>query len=141
MPVDSLCIFTLADRSLQTISSVSDFSLPSKYAGFVVYTKKWRQYNRTPPKMKKEKEVCDVTAIIIRKLVSGNEDTIRNAKDYVLAEDTPLMAYSQCLGDSLARYSVYSFDLTNDSLQLVLPDMQQITQLSLKKEAIWLFWV
>ena len=135
MPVDSLCIFTLADRSLQTISSVSDFSLPSKYAGFVVYTKKMDTIQPDSTKNeKKKKEVCDVTAIIVRKLVSGSEDTIRNAKDYVLAEDTPLMAYSQCLGDSLARYSVYSFDLTNDSLQLVLPDMQQITQLSLEKK-------
>lgn len=59
----------------------------------------------------------------------------------VLAEDSPLMAYSQCSGDSVARYNVYSFDLTNDSLQLVLPDMQQITQLSLEKKGSHLaFW-
>ena len=136
MPVDSLCIFNTATQSLYTIAGVIDFTLPSKYTGILVYTIKLETTKSdSTENEKKKKEICDVTAIIVRNLASGVEDTIKNAKEFVLADEAPILAYTQCSGDSLSSYSVFIFDLTKDSIHLVLPDMQQITQLSLEKRA------
>lgn len=135
MPLDSLCIFNISTQSLHTIDAVSDFTMPAKYGGYVFYTKKLELIPSDSTKNeKKEKEICDPTALIVRNLAASSEDTIRNAKDYVLAEEYSFLAYTQCSGDSLARYGVYTFDLIKDSVQLILSDMQQITQLSLEKK-------
>jgi len=135
MPADSLCIFDTRSFELTTIANITEFTVPSKYGGFIIYTKKSENIKSdTIEKAKSKKEVCDATSIIIRNLQSGIEDTIKNAKDYVLAEESPYLAYSQCSGDSLPKFSVFKMDINNKYTQSILTNMQEITQLAYEKK-------
>jgi len=136
MPADSLCIFNMADKSQHTVPKVSDFTLPSKYTGVIVYTIDLESIRKDSTDSKDErKEVCGHSAIIVRKLVSGSEDTIRNAKDFFMAEEYPKILYAQCYGDSLPIYKVYTRDLINDSLQLIASGFNHVAQLSMDKKS------
>ena len=151
LPKDSLCIYNLATKTTTVIDNIEDFKVPEKYSGYCFYTKKLKSkpasiikdsisldtiiiIDTLTKKTQKVKKVCDSLALIIRHLDSGREDTIIQVKDYVFAEENPKLAYCQCSGDSLASYSVFTKDLTTDSLFKLNQDMFQITQMSFDKK-------
>ncbi len=134
MPIDSLTIFNTVNNRIITIAGVTDFTIPARYSGYCVYTKKMEvEKADTTVREKVKKPICDGTALFIRNLVSGQEDTIKNSKDFSLADESPKLAYVQCSGDSTASYSVYTRDLNTDTVRLILADMYKIDQLSYEK--------
>lgn len=138
MPKDSLVIYNTGSGELQKIPGVENFTLPEKQNGLLFYTRKLEKPKSDTLKQegKKKKPVCDEASLIIRHLASGKEDTILAVKDYTIAEDTAVVLFSQCTGDSLARYSAYIRTvITSDSFsqETIYEGLSQIAQLSLNK--------
>lgn len=135
MPEDSLSIVDVYTLIRHTIPKVSAFTIPEKFAGYCIYNKKPEHSvsDTAVVKDKKRKNICDDDAIIIRKLFSGKEDTIRNAKDFAVAELNPVITYSRCFGDSISRYSVYVKNMANDSTVLIKSDLYEVAGISLDK--------
>ncbi len=134
LPIDSLTVYNVKTRQKATISDVKDFSVPTKYSGYCFYTKKLENIPDTSNAIKnnsKKKDPCDQTALIIVHLKTGKEDTLRNVKEYHYAEDAPVLAFSQCTGDSLANYSVSIIKLDSDSTFLVARNLYEAINLSL----------
>jgi dipeptidyl aminopeptidase/acylaminoacyl peptidase len=152
LPKDSLSIFNAMNQSIITIEEIEDFKMPDKYSGYLFYTKKLKI--STPKindslsidttelvkivdnKEKTKKSPCETKALIIRKLDTGTEDTIRNVKDYVFAKDFPKLAYCQCSGDSIAMYNVNIMDLNNGLNKVIKTDLTEATQMSFDNKGI-----
>ncbi|MBC7885136.1 MAG: S9 family peptidase [Saprospiraceae bacterium] len=135
LPSDSLSVFDVVTQQTQVIEKVSSFVLPIKYGGYCVYVKsKQKEAQDSTKKEKPKTPVCDVQTIIIRKLYTGKEDTIKNVKDFLLAEEVPLLVYSRCTGDSIAGYQVYYHDLETKESKLISKKLSQVKQLSWDKK-------
>lgn len=149
LPKDSLVIFDVTSNQSTVISSIEDFKCPEKYSGFVFYTKKMENTNTLPAKKdtikqdstmfgaSKKKNPCETKYLVIRDLYKNLEDTIFQVGDYTFAHEYPILSYTQCTGDSLAKYSVKLKDLTNDSLNILMvtdTGYFQVTQMNFSKD-------
>ena len=135
LPVDSLSIIDVQTGKRQVIESVTSFSMPSEYSGSLAYVLSPKKEEKDTTKSEKPKPpVCKDNTMIIRDLSSGNEDTIRNVKDYLWADKSGTLAYSQCVGDSLATYQVGIFYPSNSNNKNVESDFNTVSQLSWDKK-------
>lgn len=148
-PKDSLVIFQVSTKEMTIIPSIEEFKMPEKYSGFVFYTQKEnkndmatsttsegdKDENEKPiVKANTKKNPCDFPQLIIRQTQSGAEDTIIRIKDYVFAEDSTLLSYCQCSGDSIAKYAVYIKDLNTGVSRLLIDNLNDVTQMSFNKK-------
>ncbi|MBK8348128.1 MAG: S9 family peptidase [Saprospiraceae bacterium] len=136
LPADSLSIICLHNNKMVTFADVTDFTAPSKSSGYCIFTKKITPVSKdtTHQSSKKTKDKCTETALFIHHLVSGQTDTILRVKDYILAEDSTVLAYAQCFGDSIIYDKVHMTDLTTKSTQMVKDSTFHLTQLSIDKK-------
>lgn len=144
MPLDSLSIFNVQSHEKITITNVKDFSTPSKYSGFCFYTKIPETQNSKdslPQNEKKKKKTCDDSALFIRNLSTGHEDTIQNVKDYTFAEKSAVVAYAQCIGDSVAKYNISLKYLKKDSTVRITNDLFEIKNISLDSKGLKLVFL
>ena len=134
MPSDSLTIFNIKTLVKSTIADVKDFNIPAKYTGYVAYTIKEKN-NETKDSLKlietKKKSVCENYYLIVRNLRSGENDTIKYIKDFIMAEKEPYMLYSVCHGDTIASFDVYIKNLLTSETTLVTENKTEVTNLSL----------
>jgi dipeptidyl aminopeptidase/acylaminoacyl peptidase len=131
MPVDSLSIFDIQTKSITVIDQVTNFLLPSKYPDYLVYTRTVKKEN--PQDSTAKKSPCKDQTIIIRNLGSGRQDTIHQVKDYVLADEAPVLLYTVCGGDSLATYTTFKRELKDGLTKSISKPFFQITNLVLDK--------
>ncbi|MFZ1525471.1 MAG: hypothetical protein WAT22_11685, partial [Saprospiraceae bacterium] len=133
MPSDSLTIFNIKTLVKSTIADVKDFNIPAKYTGYVAYTIKEKN-NETKDSLKlnetKKKSVCENYYLIVRNLRSGENDTIKYIKDFIMAEKEPYMLYSVCHGDTIASFDVYIKNLLTSETTLVTENKTEVTNLS-----------
>jgi dienelactone hydrolase len=152
IPKDSLTIFDIAAQSFVTIADIEDYKMPEKYSGYCFYTKKIEKkivpdsiqmdsihLDSIPKdslkiKNKKSKNPCESLVLIIKNLQSGTEDTIFNIKEYTFATDFPKLAYTQCIGDSVAKYNVVIKDLATKNEAIVQNNLHTVTQMSFDKK-------
>jgi dipeptidyl aminopeptidase/acylaminoacyl peptidase len=132
MPIDSLSIFHLPTRNITVIDQVTGFNLPAKYSDYLVYTRTVKK--ETTQDTTKKKNPCKDQTIIIRRLSTMTEDTIYNVKDYILADEVPLMTFTQCSGDSIASYTTYRFDLKTRKISTVSKPFYQVSNLTFDKK-------
>ncbi|MBK7638167.1 MAG: hypothetical protein IPJ13_30750 [Saprospiraceae bacterium] len=67
----------------------------------------------------------------MRNLRSGENDTIKYIKDFIMAEKEPYMLYSVCHGDTIASFDVYIKNLLTSETTLVTENKTEVTNLSL----------
>ncbi|MBK9734309.1 MAG: S9 family peptidase [Saprospiraceae bacterium] len=135
LPADSLSVFDIFTNKTVVVDDVTDFSLPTKFSGYCVYTKSIKKVAKDSVKVDKEKPYsCKDVTIIVRNLFTTGEDTLQHIKDYTLCEETPLLAFSQCTGDSIGKYKVFMFDLASRKIKTISKAFEQTAQLSFDKK-------
>lgn len=110
LPKDSLAIFNLNDSSLEKISNIKSFKLPSKWSGFVAY--------QVHPKNngKKKSKDKDRFNLIINSLITKQKDTFNDVFYYEFAKKEKAIVFSTNYRDSLKVASVYTLNLNTNNL-------------------------
>jgi hypothetical protein len=132
LPLDSLSIFDVITKNTTVIDKVSAYTLPQRMNDILVYTKtiKTEKVDSIA-----KKSLCKDNTIIIRRLSTGVEDTIHHVKDYQVAEEAPVLLYTQCTSDSIMQYVVFRRDLnTGVSVSLTSSAYHLITSLCIDKK-------
>jgi acetyl esterase/lipase len=144
---DSLGILQLSNLNLVKIAEVKSFSVPEKWSGWIAYHKeieKPKEEEKPAPdspaitshdstkvaavatagkqekdkKKKPKKEGKDTgTKLIIRELLTGQEEVVPFVKDFTMAKEGPRLLLSSTGNDSTLLEGVYLFDCTARSLR------------------------
>ncbi len=106
LPKDSLAIFHLKTKSLVKIGNVKSFKIPEKWSGYVAYQledvkkseKKEEKDSIAEAKKKKDKpkKVSKKNGhhLIVRNLITNQEDTLKFVTDYLFAKKGKWLAYT-----------------------------------------------
>jgi dipeptidyl aminopeptidase/acylaminoacyl peptidase len=130
LPIDSISIMNVKTKNITVIDRVSGFTLPSRWSDYVVYV---RTFNKETADSIAKKSPCKDQTLIIRQLSTGREDTIKQVKDYILAEEAPVILYSRCQGDSIATYTIYRRDIKTGETTTISDPYHQLTSLTMDK--------
>lgn len=132
LPIDSLSIFNVVTKNITVIDKVDSYKLPQRMSDILVYTKTIKKEKADSTA---KKSPCKDQTLIIRKLSTGKEDTIHQLKDFQIADEAPVLLYTQCTGDSAAQYVVYRKDLNSlANSTLITSKYHHITNLTLDKK-------
>ncbi len=122
MPKDTLGIYSLKTKSLTKIPNIKSHKTPSKWSGVVAYllteikpTKSKDTSASKKKPIKKSKKVSSKNGfhLVIRDLVSGNEDTIKYVTNYAFAKEGKRLVYSSTGEDTKSNSGVFvkNFDI------------------------------
>ncbi len=135
LPIDSLSIINVNTGQRYIIERVSSFSLPTEYDGWLAYVLAPKPEVKDTTKTEKVKvPICKDNTLVIRDLNSGKEDTILNVKDFLWSDTRGTLAYSQCIGDSLATYQVGIFHTSTSTINVVDRNLNTVSQFSWDKK-------
>lgn len=134
MPKDTLGIFNLKRNSLIKIANVKSYKLPEKWSGYVAYLledikqdkkqeKKEKDTTSTGKKEKKKaaKKVSKKNGfhLVLRSLITNNQDTIKFVTNFVFAKEGRRLAYITTGEKGKTKAGVYVMTLDNKQLSHV----------------------
>lgn len=136
-PKDSLVVYSTRTKSTTKIPNIENFYLPKKHASHVIYSLK-KEVSTTKDSVKSEKKFtkasdCLNNILVIRNLTSNHEDTILYVKDFIVAEESPYLMYSTCIGDTVERMRVHVRHFENGLIFSSEETYFQVQNLALEK--------
>jgi dipeptidyl aminopeptidase/acylaminoacyl peptidase len=135
LPKDTLGIYNLNTKTFTAIAKVKSYKIPEKWSGFVAYQlseikpKKKESKNaqtggeeKPEPKKKSAKKVGKENGyhLVVRNLLTAQQDTIKYVTNYLFAKEGKKMAYVTTGVDSTMTAGVYVLNLENNQVTNVL---------------------
>lgn len=125
LPKDTLGIYNLNTKKLIKIGNVKSYKTPEKWEGYIAYLmeevkadiKKKKNTTKTDTvknkSKKKNKEVGKKNGyhLVLRDLITNNQDTLRYVTDYIFAKEGKKVAYITTGLDSTISPGIYVIDL------------------------------
>lgn len=128
MPKDSLVIVNNTTWDIETIADIKSYSVaPSSFSHVAYKITEKPDTTASKEKSKKDKEL-----LIIRNLLTKQEDTIKNAKDYTFSKygNSLAIVIEPEKKDSTDTPGVLFFDLTNNSQKRIANEKREYKSLS-----------
>ncbi len=155
LPKDTLGILTLRTQALEKVADVKAFSVPEKWAGWVVFHKEIEKPDTTknntakpavaettepdttravaakPERRKTKKEGKDTgTKLVFRELSSGFEQVVPFVKDFRLSREGSRVLLTSTGDDDTLLEGVYLFDCSAKNLKPMFRQKAEFKQLS-----------
>ncbi len=109
MPKDTLYILDLRDNSRDTVPMLINYKLPEKWSGLLAYKAKIDVNSKldslADPKWEER--------FFIRNLLNGSEDTLKTVSSYLMATESPTIAFLRTGKDSADLAGVFSYEMGN----------------------------
>jgi len=135
LPKDTLGIYNLKHNTLDKIANVKSYKIPKKWAGFIAYQLEAIKEDKENPKTEVEepsekekimkappKKVGKENGyhLIVRNLITTEQDTFKYVIDYLFAKEGKFLAFSTTGQDSTHEAGVFMLNLENNNLTNVI---------------------
>lgn len=132
LPVDTLMIFSLGNRSVEKVARVESFKVPEKWSDYIVYT--YAPASDSTTKGQKKRSKKNGYDLVLRNLTDGTEFTFPYVTNYELAEEGESLAVITTGNDSTLLPGVYHFDFKNKAFKSVYRSKGDFMNLSWDKK-------
>lgn len=106
LPCDTLFIYHTNTGQKQFMPYVMNYKFPAKKGDWLAYSLKKDAFKSdTTSKVKKSKK--DISHLIVRELSTGKEDTLKNVKEFIWADQAPVLMAITEFADSVHTAGVY----------------------------------
>ncbi|MDR0660625.1 MAG: prolyl oligopeptidase family serine peptidase [Prevotellaceae bacterium] len=142
MPKDSLAIITPANGKVEKIAYVKSFKLPKESALYLAYELN-PPADTTKGKDKLKKEKDEGNPLVIRRMTSNVEDTIKYVSSYIFSENGKYLVASLTPNskDSLANSGVLLYNTANGERKMLSTGKGSYKQLAFDKAGNQLAYV
>lgn len=140
MPKDTLCIYSLANRTLTKIPNVKSFKMPSKKSVYLAYLKEAEESTDTLSTLPKEGKK-NGTKLVLHNIENEKSYILPYTKDYQWAGEELGISATSMGDDSLWVAGVYTFDFENAKWNNILQTDGKISQMRWDENATQLAFI